>query len=242
MSDVSDQWWSGYASAVATPKNDLALAERLQRWSAKVSTALAGSRCGEVEAAQSTSLEDDDWSREFARTGAVAVCRDKAPVTPRRPSKVAAKGMRKVERQLAWLDDEWHVLHVVERGVELDYLLIGPAGVITLTLKCLQDAHVRVTDSRVLVDGHPTDYLRHALDESQRVRQVLRATSDASVRVQPAIVLAIFVNVTVSKLPADVHVTTVRQLLPWLKALPETTDPETVASIYACLCEGMSTT
>src|SRR3954454_12907988 len=144
MSDVSDQWWSGYASAVAAPEHGFALAERLQRWSARVSTTLAGSRSRIAEAGQPTPLEAEDWSLEFFRDPAVTAGHDAKPVTGAQPSKCAAKGMKRLERQLAWLGDDWHVLHVVERSVDLDYILIGPAGVVTVTMKCVPNARARV--------------------------------------------------------------------------------------------------
>src|SRR3954453_10583226 len=147
MSDVSDQCWSGYASAVAVPKHGFALVDRLQRWSAKVSTALAGTRSRPAEEEQSAPPEPEDCSREFALGPAAAVGHDGKAVTGARPSRCAAKAQKRVERQLAWLGDDWHVLHVVEQGVDLDYILIGPAGVVTLTLKCLPNARARVTDS-----------------------------------------------------------------------------------------------
>src|SRR4051794_2415952 len=184
MSDVSDQWWSGYASAVAAPKHEFALADRFQRWSARVSTALAGTRSATAEVGQSAPPEAEDWSRDFALDPAMVAGRHGKPVPRARPSKVAVKARKKVERQLAWLDEDWHVLHVVERGIDLDYILIGPPGVMPLTIKCLPNTKVRVTDSRVLVDGQPTDHLRNARRDSQRVRHMLSEACGMSVRVQ----------------------------------------------------------
>src|SRR4051812_27463799 len=112
MSDVSDQWWSGYASAVAAPKHEFALAELLQRWSAKVSTALAGTRSGTAEVDHPAPLEPEDWSRDFALAPAVVAGRHGKPMARARPPKVEVKARKKVERQLAWLGEEWHVLHV----------------------------------------------------------------------------------------------------------------------------------
>src|SRR3954453_4734508 len=218
MSDVSDQWWSGYASAVAAPKHGFALADRLQRWSAKVSAALAGARSATAEVEQSAPPEPEDWSRDFALDAVVVAGRHGKPVARARPSKVAVKARKKVERHLAWLGEDWHVLHVIERGIDLDYILIGPAGVITVSIKCLPNAKVRVTDSRVLVDGQPTDHLRNARRESQRVGQMLSEASGTPVRVQAVIVLEIFDDLIVDESPSDVHVTTCRHLLPWMKA------------------------
>src|SRR4051794_11987397 len=113
MSDVSDQWWSGYASAVAAPKHEFALAERFQRWSATISAALAGTRSATAEVGQCAPPEPEDWSLEFALDAAV-VGGQRESVTKARPSKVAVKGRKKVDRQLAWLGEGWHVLHVVD--------------------------------------------------------------------------------------------------------------------------------
>src|SRR3954454_534634 len=243
MSDVSDQWWSGYASAVGAPKHEFALAERLQRWTAKVSTALAGTPSRPVEDGKSALPEPDDWSRDFAVGPSVATGHERKAAARSRPSKLALKAAKKVERQLAWLGEEWHVLHVVERGIGLDYVLIGPAGVFTLTIKCLQNATARVTDSRVLVDGRPTDDLRNARRESQRVGRMLSEATGMPVHVYAVIVFEMFDDLIVDESPNDVHVTTCRQLLPWLKALPETVDASTVESINdTCLSGANSIT
>jgi hypothetical protein len=236
MSDVSDQWWSGYASAVGAPKHEFALADRLERWSAKVSTALAGTRSRPAQEGQSPPPEPEDWSRDFALDPAAATGHDRKPATPSGPSKLAAKARKKVERQLAWLGDEWHVLHVVERSIDLDYILIGPAGIFTLTIKCLPKATARVTDSRVLVDGQPTDDLRNARRVSQRVQHMLSDACGVPVHVEAVIVFEIFDDLILDESPSDVHVTTCRRLLPWLKALPETVDSSTVELMNdACL-------
>src|SRR3954454_12891260 len=114
MSDVSDQWWSGYASAVGAPKHEFALADRFQRWSAKVSTALAGPQTRPAHDGHSPLPEAEDWSRDFALNPGVATRYDRKPAARTRPSKTEAKARKKVERQLAWLGEDWHVLHVVE--------------------------------------------------------------------------------------------------------------------------------
>jgi len=153
------------------------------------------------------------------------------------------KARKKVERQLAWLGDEWHVLHVVERGIDLDYIVIGPAGVFTLTIKCRPNATTRVTDSRVLVDGQPTDDLRNARRESQRVKQMLSEACGVPVHVAAVIVFETSDDLIVDESPHDVHVTTCRQVLPWLKALPETVEGSTVESMNdACLSDANSIT
>src|SRR4051812_49030581 len=228
MSDVSDQWWSGYASAGGGPKHEFALADRLERGSAKVSTALAGTRSRPAEEGQCAPPEPDDWSRDFALGPSGAGGHDRKPAASAGPSKLAEKARKKVERQLAWLGEEWHVLHVVERGIDLDYILIGPAGIFTLTIKCLPNATARVTDARVLVDGQPTDVRRNARRVSQRVQHMLSDACGVPVDVEAVIVFEIFDDLILDESPSHVHVTTCRRLLPWLKALPETVDSSTV--------------
>jgi len=154
--------------------------------------------------------------------------------TDEREMKNAAKASKKIGRELAWLGDEWRVLHVVDAGHqgEIDHILIGPAGVVTLTVRRLKNSAVLIADSRVLVDGHPRNYVRDAERGSQDVEQLLTEGGFQSVRVRPAIVLVDVADFTVQRMPSGIHVTTCRRLLPWLKELPESIDSQTVASIH----------
>lgn len=186
--------------------------------------------------------DSDQWWADYATT----------PVSPNRSAladrlqrwsrsaderalKNAAKAEKKIERELAWLGDEWHVLHVVDRAGhegDIDYILIGPAGVFTLTVRRLRNSAVLVADSRVLVDGHPRNYVRDAQRGSEGVERTLAEACRQTVRVRPVIVVVDVDDFTVQRMPSGMHVTTCRRLLPWLKSLPDSMDSETVDLIH----------
>jgi len=179
----------------------------------------------------------DQWWAEYASNPAAP--KHSSRSTDRRALKNAAKAEKKVGRELAWLGDEWHVLHVVDhsvvdradRGADVEHILIGPAGVLTLTTRRLRNSSVLVTGSRLLVDGHPSNCLPEARHASQRVEQLLSEACGEHVAVRTVVVFVDLDDFRVQHMPSDVHVTTCRRLLPWLKSLLETTDPSTVELI-----------
>jgi len=152
-----------------------------------------------------------------------------------RALKNAAKAEKKIGRELAWLGDEWHVLHVVDRAGherDIDHILIGPAGVFTLTVRRLRNSAVLVADSRVLVDGHPRNYVGEAERGAEGVERTLAEACHQTVRVRPVVVVVDVADFTVQRMPSGLHVTTCRRLLPWLKSLPDSIDSETVDLIH----------
>jgi len=163
----------------------------------------------------------DQWWAEYTKT----------PEIDARARRNAAKGEKKIGRELAWLGDEWHVLHVVESGVrdvDIDHVLIGPAGVFTLTTRRLRNSKVLVDGSTVLVDGCPQDHLVVSRRDAHRVELMLSDACGRPVQVRAVVVFVDLDELTVQQKTTDVHVMTGRQLLPWLKSLPETTDFSTI--------------
>jgi len=187
MSDVSDQWWTEFASNPTSPQGS-ASAARWQRWSRSADE---------------------------------------------RAMKNAAKAEKKIGRALAWLGEDWHVLHVVEHDDrDVEHILIGPAGVVSLTTLRLRNSHVLVTDSRVLVDGQARNYIRESRFASHRLEQMLAEKCGQPVRIRSVLVFVDLDDFIVQQMPSDVHATTCRRLLPWLKSLAETTDSATVEWIH----------
>ena len=153
-----------------------------------------------------------------------------------RALRIGAKGAEKTARELSWLGPDWHVLHAVEvgdSGSDIDHVLIGPAGVITLNTKRHPRGKAFVGEWRVSLNGQPTDYLRNSRSEARRSSRLLSSACGHPVPVQAAIVFVDLHDFTVERMPKDVYITTRRRLLVWLKSLPETTDPQTVELIYA---------
>ncbi|HRE00300.1 MAG TPA: nuclease-related domain-containing protein [Ilumatobacteraceae bacterium] len=156
--------------------------------------------------------------------------------TDERAWRVGAKGEEKVANELAKLDGGWRVLHAVEvgeNGSDIDHVLIGPPGVFTLNTKRHPRGKAWVGDRMVMVNGQPTDYLRNSRFEANRSSRLLTAACARDVPVTAAIVFVDLDGFTVKQIPPDVHVTTCRRLLGWLRALPATIDATDVEVIFA---------
>ncbi len=156
--------------------------------------------------------------------------------TEERAWRVGAKGEEKVAKELAKLGPAWRVLHAVEVGVngaDIDHVVIGPAGVITLNAKCHPGAKAWVGENLVMVNGHRTDYLRNARFEAKRASKLLTVGCGTEVRASAAIVFVDLGAFTLKQLPSDVQVITRLRLLGWLNSLPTALDDQAVEMIYS---------
>lgn len=76
-----------------------------------------------------------------------------------RPWYQSALGELQVAHQLAKLGPRWTILHSVpigERGSDIDHIVIGAAGVLTINTKFHEDARIWVGSKRLLVRGQKT--------------------------------------------------------------------------------------
>ena len=195
-----------------------------------------------------------DAPKDFAKNAAGAAVRakrdevnSKAPVanlvarafgvkTEERPWRDGAKGEEKVGRELARLGPVWRVLHAVEvgnRGSDIDHVVIGPPGVITLNTKRRPRGKAWVAERMVMVNGQRTDYLRNSRHEAQRAQRLLSVACCQPVAVKAVIVFVDLATITVKQMPEYVHVTTCRRLVRWLTSLPPTTSSDSVEQIFA---------
>jgi hypothetical protein len=156
--------------------------------------------------------------------------------TEERAWRVGAKGEEKVAKELSKLGDEWRVLHAVEvgeHGSDIDHVVIGPPGVVTINTKCHPDATVWVGERMVMVDGQRTDYLRNSRFEAARASKLLADACGRAVPVRSAIVLVDVADVKVKQFPPDVHVTIRHELVRLLRSMPRALAPDEVESIFA---------
>lgn len=150
--------------------------------------------------------------------------------------RVGAKGEEKVGDQLSTLGPEWHVLHAVEVGAhgrDMDHVVIGPPGVITVNTKRIPGGEASVMAHMVMVDGRRTEHLRTSRFGANRATQLLSAACGRRVAATAAIVFVDLDAFTMKEMPLDVHVTTLRRLVPWLTSLPTSLGPDDVADIFA---------
>ena len=156
--------------------------------------------------------------------------------TEERAWRVGAKGEEKVAKELAELGPRWRVLHAVpvgENGSDIDHVVIGPAGVITLNAKRHPRGRAWIGERAIIVNGQRTDYLRNSRFEAKRASRLLSAACGRAVDVTAAIVFVDLENYTVKQMPADVQVTTRLRLVKWLRSLPVVLDDTEVEEIYA---------
>ena len=149
-----------------------------------------------------------------------------------------ARGERTVGRQLnRWATRYgWHVLHAVpvgQRGADIDHVVIGPFGVVTVNTKTTGTA-VWVGEYGLTIGGKPVDYLRKSRREASRASRLLHRATGLEVPVQSAIVFVGARRVTVRRGgPPDVAVLpTPRALSRWLRKQPPALRPDLVETIY----------
>ena len=149
-----------------------------------------------------------------------------------------ARGERIVGRQLnRWAARYgWHVLHAVpvgRRGADIDHVIIGPFGVVTVNTKATAAA-VWVGDYGLTIGGKPVDYLPKSRSEAARASRLLGRATGLEVPVQPAIVFVGARRVTVRRGgPADVAVLpSPRALRHWLRKQRSVLQPGQMQTIY----------
>jgi len=149
-----------------------------------------------------------------------------------------ARGERTVGRQLnRWAARHgWHVLHAVpvgQRGADIDHVVIGPFGVVTVNTKTTGTA-VWVGEYGLTVGGKSVDYLRKSRHEASRAGQLLSQATGLNVPVQPVIVFVGARRVTVRRGgPADVAVLASPRLLHhWLRRQRAALPPGQVEAVY----------
>ena len=149
-----------------------------------------------------------------------------------------ARGERIVGRQLnRWAARyDWHVLHAVpvgRRGADIDHVIIGPFGVVTVNTKTTAAA-VWVGDHGLTIGGKPVNYLPKSRSEAARASRLLGRATGLEVPVQPAIVFVGARRVTVRRGgPADVAVLpSPRALRHWLRRQRPALQPGQMQTIY----------
>jgi hypothetical protein len=99
-------------------------------------------------------------------------------------------------------------------------LIVGPPGVVALTIRSRRGATAWVGARSVTVDRQHTVLLQNARSHAERSARLLSVACGRRVAATPAVVLANLAGFNVQQMPRDVHVTTDRRLRGWLGSLP----------------------
>lgn len=154
----------------------------------------------EALAAQQSAPDRGWWARVTGRS----------PLTEEaRPWYLGAVGEIRVARLLARLGPEWTVLHAVPVGAgtsDIDHVLVGPAGVVTVNTKNHGLQKVWVAGKAFLVAGQKQPYIRNSEHEAARAAKLLTAAVGRPVTASAMIVVVDPKQMVVREKPASVVV------------------------------------
>ncbi|WP_051342305.1 nuclease-related domain-containing protein [Pseudonocardia spinosispora] len=136
----------------------------------------------------------------------------------------------------------WWVLHSVptgDGGSDIDHLLGGPGGVVTINTKHHRGRRVLIEGDAVIVDRRRTEYVARARTEAEDAARLLRRalarngrTSVAEHLVVRPMVAVVGARVLDSGRPGGVIVTNSASLEMCLRALPSRLTRDEVASVF----------
>ncbi len=149
-----------------------------------------------------------------------------------------AEGEIEVGVQLATLPPEWVVFHALPiggHGWDIDHVLVGPGGVVTINTKQHRGARIRVEQRTVLVGERSVPYIRHARFEAERITTLLQDRRPLSHPVHPAVAFVGPRSLDYGSVPVDVKIIDARNLVEWLTGLPVVLDPAECLGIVEVL-------
>ena len=138
--------------------------------------------------------------------------------------------------ELAWLPDEWLVLHSIpvgNNGSDIDHLVIGRAGVFSINTKHHKNASIWIASNVFMVNGQRQPYLRNSRHEAARASRLLSAACAMPVKVRGVIVVVNADSFKIKERPVDVEVLYRKELFQWLREQSWVLDRAAVERIFA---------
>lgn len=171
--------------------------------------------------------------QKAAPLGTLARVLGRSPLDPAARSWYhGALGEIEVARVLSQLGAGWTVLHAVPVGsgrADIDHIVLGPAGIFTVSTRNHADRRVFVAGSTFMVAGQKHDHLRVALHEAERASQLLSGVTGRPVTVTPLVVVVNPASITVGRKRPTVTVLASSRLRRWLLARPNILSARAVA-------------
>ena len=118
------------------------------------------------------------------------------------------------------------------RGADIDHVIIGPFGVVTINTK-ITGTSVWVGEHGMRVGGTTVDYVRKSRAEAARVRRLLGRALGAQVPVQSVIVFVGARRFAIAVAGRDWPSCPARDLRRWLRRQATVLDARQVEAIYA---------
>jgi hypothetical protein len=156
-----------------------------------------------------------------------------------------------VAESLAALGSEWTVLHSVpvtgdasgdDPATVVDHLVIGPAGIFTITIHSHSGQSVWVGERTFIVDGERLDHLASAdaagsAASDRFVVALAAARTNLDAVVTPCIVVDAPATLRTHQRPGRIQVVTARAFAAWLAGLPRLISPAAVDALAAVAVE-----
>lgn len=165
-------------------------------------------------------------------------------VSPLGPNSVSwyrgAVGELAVGRILATLPDEWvafHALPIGKKGADIDHLVIGPGGIVTINTKNHSGKSVWVGGQTLMVSGQKVPHIRNADFEATRVTTLLRERMPLLPAAQPVLAILDPKTLNVKAKPEHVTVLSAARLRRWLVKRPVVLSPDQLAELTAIINE-----
>jgi hypothetical protein len=137
---------------------------------------------------------------------------------------------------LSTMGEGWTVLHSVPMGpdaADLDHLLIGPPGVLVISVASHAEQKVWVGERIFMADDVRHPYLPFAEHRNRAVAARLAADDRASVTVTSCIVVADPGELTVTRTVRQIEIMASRDFERWLRNLPRLLSPGLVSVLAA---------
>lgn len=139
------------------------------------------------------------------------------------PWYVGAKGEQVVGAILETLPPVWTVFHALPvgpDGADIDHVVVGPAGVFTISSKHHHHMNIVVSGRNVLAAGQRGPCIPDAEAEAASVSALMRERMPRSTSARPVVAIVHPRKLTMTEKPAQVKVIDAKNLRDWLVALP----------------------
>ena len=152
-----------------------------------------------------------------------------------------SRGEIEVGRILDMLPDDWAAFHsmpIGNRDTDVDHIIVGPAGLFTVTTKAHRGREVRVADRMIRIDGHKqVGYIPGAEREAIRVTELVKRRMADLPPVRPILALATpsRIRVRIEAAPQQVAVLVASDLPGWLTKQDPVLTPEQCAQVTKML-------
>lgn len=153
--------------------------------------------------------------------------------------KLGAEGEEVIAAELAKLGPRWRALHSVpvgSRGSDIDHVVIGPPGVLTINSKNHSRSRVLVNENYVSVGGNELPYARNARFEAARAGTCISRAVGTELKVMGVVaIIAPAAKMVIKAQPKDgkVRIISHESLRGWLMSLPEKFTTAQIDAIYA---------